>query len=223
MRSLSSRKRIIIGLAAAALAVVSVIVYTAEVRADAYGAREAALEKYGGEQAEVCVATRDILPGETIAASDVTALSWPTSLLVEGCVTDAETIVGTQTSSLILAGEPITTIRLDAGTPMLDVPDGLVAVSVPAKDVRAVGGALGRGALVNVYVQGSGSVSLIGENLLVLATSKDLAQTNSSSTVSLSWITLAVTPESVQELLTAAQEENLYFTLPGNNGGGNDE
>lgn len=223
MRSLSSRKRIIVGLAAAAIAVVSVIVYTAEVRASANSAREAALERFGGEQAEICVAARDLLPGETIGSSDISMVTWPTSLLAEGCTDNTDDIMGAQVSSIILAGEPVTSVRLDAGVPQVDVPEGLVAVSVPAKDVRAVGGALGRGSLVNVYVQGSDSVSLIGENLLVLATSKDNLQTTNATTSSLSWITLAVTSESVQELLTAAQEENLYFTLPGSVAGGSDE
>ena len=44
--------------------------------------------------------------------------------------------------------------------------------------------------------------------------SSDLSTTDAK----VSWITVAVAPESVQEIVAAAQKTELYFTLPGSEG-----
>ena len=79
------------------------------------------------------------------------------------------------------------------------MPEGLTALSVPAKDVQAVGGAVAAGSRVDVYATGGTSTDVLASGVLVLATS-------------------ASAPESVQEIVAAAQKTELYFTLPGSEG-----
>ena len=188
-----------------------IVWYTVSVQGQVDQARQEALEKYGGDQLEVCVATRDIVAGETISASDVETKLWVAALLPDQAQQDKSQVVGSMASSTILSGEVITARRLGSTSDSLEVPDGLTAVSVPAKSVQAVGGAITPGLSVDLYSTGDTTTTRLGESLLVLATS---ASADSKAT-EVSWITLAVKPESVQELVAAAQTSTLYFTLPG--------
>ena len=116
----------------------------------------------------------------------------------------------------ILAGEVLSERRFrDAGS-RLDVPEGLTALSVPAKDVQAVGGAVAAGSRVDVYATGGTSTDVLASGVLVLATSASAQESTTDAKVS--WITVAVAPESVQEIVAAAQKTELYFTLPGSEG-----
>ena len=117
---------------------------------------------------------------------------------------------GLQVSSLVIAGEAVSSKRFNSETTPLDIPDGYVAISVPAEDVQAVGGALTAGMNVDVYATGS-ETSCIGEGLLVLATNADNSE---SGKASVSWVTLAVPLDQSQEFVTASQTMDIYFTLP---------
>ena len=66
---------------------------------------------------------------------------------------------------------------------------------------------------MDVYASGSNGVVLLGQRILVLETSNSAAGVSSRG--SLTWITLAVTQESVEELLNASKAGKLYITLPG--------
>ena len=120
-------------------------------------------------------------------------------------------VLGKQATSSILAGEVVSSKRFQELPISLEVPAGLTAVSVPAKDVSALGGAVSAGLHVDIYSTGNTSTTLIAQNILVLATSSSY---NESSSASVSWITLGVKPSIVQELVAASQNATLYFTLP---------
>ena len=193
-----------------------VALYLASVNGEAERVRAEALERYGGDQVEVCVAARDIAPGETIDASAVEMRLWVSDLLPEGAATSIDEVVGSQPTSSILAGEVVSTRRFGERSALVDVPAGLTAVSVPARDVQAVGGAVAPGSLVDVYATGGASTALIGDGVLVLATSASAASDEAGGEVT--WITVAIEPEAVQEFVAAAQTMELYFALPGESG-----
>ena len=190
----------------------AVFAYTASVQGEAERARAEALARYGGDQVEVCVAARDIAPGETVDASAVEVRLWLADLLPPDAVTSIDQVVGAAPTSSILEGEVVSMRRFGEEASLIDVPDGLVAVSVPAQDVRAVGGAIAPGSHVDVYATGTTSTSLIGEGMLVLATSASASADAMGASVT--WATLAVAPGAVQELVSAAQNMELYFALP---------
>lgn len=208
---MDTRKRLVAGIVAAVIAVSLMMFYVAQVRAQESATREEALARYGGEQIDVCVAKRDILPGETLSSANMTGATWLASLLPADTVTSFDAAQGRTVSSTILANEPISSSRLD-GQETMTVPGGLCAVSVPAQDVTAVGGAIAAGNRLDVYVKTDKKVSLLGNGLLVLATNIASSQGPRSS---LSWVTLAVDPGSVQQLLTASSEDELFFVMPG--------
>ena len=201
----------IVGIACGLACAACVFVYMQGVRGEADAARAEALARYGGEQLEVCVAKRDIAAGETVDAGAVQTRMWVADLLPAEAFRSADDVVGKKASSTILAGEVLSGQRFrDAGS-RLDVPGGLTALSVPAKDVQAVGGAIAAGSQVDIYATGGTSTDVLASDVLVLATS---AGSRESSDAKVSWITVAVKAESVQEIVAAAQKTELYFTLP---------
>lgn len=198
------------GLICGVICVLCIVMYASALQEDANKARAEAMERYGGEQVDVLVATSDIYPGESLNASNTTMRTWLSDLLPEDCITKLEDVQNKQTTSLILAGEAISTRRFDGGSTQLDVPEGHVAISVPAEEVQAVGGTLSAGSRVDVYATGTKTTRL-GSNMLVLATNAD---TDESSKTKVSWVTLAVPIEQSQEFVTASQSMDIYFALP---------
>ena len=79
-----------------------------------------------------------------------------------------------------------------------------------------MGGAVAAGSRVDVYATGGTSTDVLASGVLVLATSASAQESTTDAKVS--WITVAVAPESVQEIVAAAQKTELYFTLPGSEG-----
>ena len=112
----------------------------------------------------------------------------------------------------IAAGETVDSGAVET----IDVPDGKVAISVPAKDVQAVGGAVSAGSSVDVYATGSAATQALARGVSVLATSAGTDDRQASGSASkVTWVTLAVDPNQVEELVSAAQKTELYLTLPG--------
>lgn len=210
------RKRtIIIGVASGLVCAVCVLLYLQDVNGRAEEARAEALARYGGEQLEVCVAKRDIAAGEEVSASAVDLKLWVADLLPQDAVCDVSDVVGKKATSSIFEGEVISFKRFEETAASLDVPEGLSAVSVPAREVQAIGGALTPGMKTDVYAAGSTSTSMIVRGAFVVSTSASASGEQGASSVT--WVVLAVEPERVQELIAAAQTAELYFVLPGEN------
>lgn len=189
-----------------------VIGFMASVQHQADEAHAETLARYGGEQVEVCVATRDIIAGERVDAGAVQMKLWVADLLPDDPVRLVSDVVGKTAASNIVKGEVITAKRFGSGGEALEVPQGLVAMSVPAKEVQAVGGSLKPGMKVDVYSSGDTTTALVAQNVSVLATS---AVREGSTLSGFAWVTLAIDPSKVQELVAAASRSSLYFTLPG--------
>ena len=214
------RQMLVAGVAAI-IAVACVFAYTASVRSEASMARAEALERYGGERVEVAVATRDISVGTTIDAGSVAMREWLVDLLPQGSpATSLDQVVGQVAQVDIARNEPVLSTRVGQGTSRIAVPQGLEAVSVSSDDVLAVGGAIKAGSLVDVYVEAAqGKITRLGEKILVLETSS--AQEGSDEKIT--WVTLAVTPDSVSELIYASAKGTIHFALPGASAQGGEE
>ena len=173
----------IIGMACGLACAACVFAYAQGVRGEADAARAEALARYGGEQLEVCVAKRDIAAGESVDASAVETRLWVADLLPAEAFRSSGDVVGKKASSTILAGEVLSERRFrDAGS-RLDVPEGLTALSVPAKDVQAVGGAVAAGSRVDVYATGGTSTDVLASGVLVLATSASAQESTTDAKV----------------------------------------
>lgn len=204
---------VLVGIACGLVCATCVYLYLqgATTRADAQQAET--LARYGGEQVEVCVAKRDIAAGEVLDPGAVETRLWVASLLPEGAIRDIAQVKGEKVSSSVFAGEVLVKRRLNEQDSALDIPPGLSAVSVPAKDVQAVGGAVSAGVRTDIYATGGSTTSLLVHDVLVLATNSGTSESRSKANTS--WITIAVKPDLVQEIVAAAQKSELYFSLPG--------
>ena len=191
---------------------VCVGLYLAGVKDEADEARAQALARYGGDQIEVCVASRDLAAGEVVESSAVATKLWVADLLPEGAVTDPAQIVGQRLGSPIYRGEVVCIRRTEASGSELSVPEGMAALSVPARSVQAVGGSVEPGMVVDVYATGPAATSRLVAGALVLASSA--VSEGAAGASQAAWITLAIQPERVQEVVAAAQNLELYFVLP---------
>lgn len=187
--------------------------FMASVQGQADSARAEALARYGGEQVDVCVATRDIAAGERVDASAVEMRSWVADLLPDEALRASGDAIGRVATSSIVKGEVISGKRFEDERDSLDVPTGKQAVSVPVKAVQAVGGAIRPGMSVDVYAAGDSSTSAIVHGVAVLDVS--VGESGSLASNGSGWITLATDPENVQELIAASSRTTLYFALPG--------
>lgn len=206
------KKRLLVcGVVCGLICAVCVFLYTEMVYAEADSKRTEALQRYGGEQVEVLVATKTIHPGEMLDPSNCTTTTWLSDLLPEGALMSIDEIPGKQATSLILQGEVVSSSRFDNETKELDIPAGSVAIALPAQDVQAVGGSITAGSKVDVYATGT-KTTCLGRDLEVLATSAGTEEGSSRSKIT--WVTLAVDPEKTQEFVAASQSMDIYFTLP---------
>jgi len=217
------RRRILISVISGLVAAALMGLYASGVRNEAIAAHSQTLEAYGGEQIEVFVATRDIAPGERLTESNVSRRVWLVELLPAGALTDADEVIGQTLGLPLMANEPVVQAKLFNGAPAITIPEGYVAVSIPTNDVLAVGGAVSAGSIIAIYAADSQSVELLAADVLVLETSNGNqrnAENNglfgsSYSKTSLSWVTLAVREDMVEEIIVASRSMNLYLVLPG--------
>ena len=210
---MKQRKLMIVAIACGLACAACIALFAYSVQGEANAARAEALARYGGEQVEVCIATRDVAAGERLDASAMETRMWIADLLPEGAVRETSAVAGKTLASPILKGEVISSKRFESTHNVLDIPAGKQAVSVPAKAVQAVGGAISAGMSVDVYSSGDSTTTALARDVIVLDTSVgDSASLVASES---GWITLAVDPDRVQEVISASNKTSLYFVLPG--------
>ncbi len=212
---MNQRRMKVIAVASGVLCALCLGLFMQSVQGSAEKARAETLEKYGGAQVDVYVALRDISAGERIDGSSVGVKSWIADLLPDTAILSSQQISGKVATSSICAGEVLTEKRFASSEAHLDVPSGMTAVSVPAKAVQAVGGALRSGMHVDVYASGDTTTTAIVQDVLVLATS---AGDSGVAEGSFSWVTIAVPDKLVQQVVASSSNSNLYFTLPADSG-----
>lgn len=208
------RKQALIAGACGIIAALCVFAYTATIQSEASMARASAIRSYGGERAEVLVANKTIPIGSTIDESNTSVQEWLVDFLPQGQAAQSyEELQGLVAQTEIRVNEPVLLERVGDGSSRITVPDGLAAASVASDDVLAVGGAIRAGSVVDVYVEASsGEITMLGEHILVLETST----LEDSKEKQISWVTLAVRPSTVSDLLAAASKGTIHFVLPGN-------
>ena len=178
-----------------------------------------------GDRVQVCVAIRDIEPGEKIDESNTAVRPWVSGMLPEGAVSSLDELEDPVANAVLYAGEPVVKARAGAAESVtLEVPAGLVAVSIPVKSVAAVGGSAKPGIRVDVYATNQTATDALARNVLVLASSGEEASGRSSAE---GWVTVAVPPSFVKELIAASQRAELYLAISngaiGESGGGERE
>lgn len=227
----AAKKRLLLAVLAGIVAALLMFLYASSLEAQASLAQSAALDEYGGARTEVLVATRDLLVGEELSSENTAMMPWLADLLPHGAITSPDEAYGKTLSQPIWSNEPILTVKIGGDQELIQVPDGLSAVSIPISDDMAVGGSILPGSSVDVYAIGANQVRLVLADALVLEASNGLgtSQTDGekqgsvvlggSSRAALKWVTLAVQDQTVAELLSAARDNTLSLVLPGHDAG----
>jgi len=195
----------VMGLSAALLAWSAV----AGAHAEAERASRRALERYGGDVTRVCVALREIEPGDEISEGNVKVVEWVSSLMPEDALTSMGDASGLVATARIPAHTPLAKAHFLRDERVVQVPRGTVAISVASDAEHAVGGSLARGDEVDVYVADA-SVADRLTRAEVLDTSV-LADGGGD----LSWVTLAVDASAVRDVLAATTRGEVTLVLPG--------
>ena len=197
---------VIVALLCGLICASSVLIYTHQIEVQAEAQRNEALARYGGDQVEVCVATRNIAAGELVDAASTTTRLWLVDLLPEDPITSLSDIAGMQATSSILAGEVLSHARFEQSSEYVAVPKGLEAIGVELSSAQAVGGSLEAGDIADVYASGASGASLIAEKVLIAAVG-ELGSGRYS-------VTMALEPERVEEVIASTQAATLYLALP---------
>lgn len=210
-RHMRRRTRLIVSVLTGLLASALAVGYGASLTSEAERERNELLASYGGDLVSVCVATRDIDAGETLDEGNVSVEEWVASLLPADAATSLEEIIGKQATSTIPERAVLCPVYMETRSGTLDVPDNTVAVSVAVDAAHAVGGSVEPGTYVDVYVSADGitdplcSAQIIDTSLVESASVQD----------DLSWATLAVSPNRVEEILAATVRGTIFLVTPG--------
>lgn len=201
--------RLVISVLSGVAAVIVALAYASSVQQDAAAAQADALARFGGEPVAVCVAVRDIAPGEVLDDENVVAVEWAAGLVPEEPIAELGDAVGRVATSRIPKNAVICSTYLEAHSGGIEVPAGTVAVSVASDPVHAVGGSIAPGDTVDVYV----TQDAVADRLM----SAQVLDTSAEATgdTGMSWVTLAVEPERVRELLVATSLGQVTLAVPG--------
>ena len=211
------RKRLLISAMAGIIAAVVSYAAISDARREADRVKREAMEQYGGDLIAVCVASREIEPGEKIDEGNTTVTEWASTLLPAGSIEGLSDAVGRTATARIPAHAPLAEAYFKHEEGAVDVPRGMVAVSVASDCEHAVGGAIERGERVDVYAQGDAladklaSAKVIDSNVL------------SAGGGDVQWVTLAIRPSEVRELLAATSRGMVTLTVPGDDSDQEDE
>jgi pilus assembly protein CpaB len=206
---MSLRLRLILSLACALVGVGSALAYASSVRADAERVRTEAIERFGGEVAQIVVAERTLEAGEVVDERAVTLRDWVADLAPHEAITSLDDVVGQELRVPVAEGVPLTKLNFRDESVLSEVPEGHVAVSVPVSDALGVSRGVARGTHLCAYKVGAEGSRLISADAEVLS---ELA--SGQGAVYAQQLTIAVLPEEVLEVLAASTSGELRLVVP---------
>lgn len=191
---------------------------------------------------EVVTATAVISPGETIdqirAAGKLATSPVPRDQLLEGSMTDTSQLTGKSANTTIYPGEQIVLAKFTEGTvaapTSLDIPDGMVAMSVQLDDPARVAGFVNPGSEIALYASGSAgtgensgspdqpwvrlvlpkvTVIGVGSTTAVSTTTTDQTGTATTEQMPRTLMTLAVDQQDAERVSLAYKNSELWFAL----------
>lgn len=189
--------------------------------------RESLLTHFGGEVVEVCVAKRDIKPGELLVESLIETERRSAVLLPKDAITTANInkILDKRASSLIVKGEPVLERRVREMRHALDVlGDGLSAVTIQTDSIRALGGEIEKGMRITVLGANTHSdvnvlatnVEVISSNTVKKKNDESTSLMSGSSNAEIAWVTLAIPNAQVSSVVAASASNTVYLVMPEN-------
>ena len=172
----------------------------------------------------VAVAARDLAIGSLVRGEDVRLVEWPSGEAPAGYATSAEEIVGRGVTVPMVANEPFLHAKLASkdgggGLPIV-IPEGMRAVSVRVDEVIAVAGFVVPGTRVDVLAilsPGGSSSSqtsrVVLQNVPVLAAGQTVQRDENGKPMTVTVITLLVTPEQAEVLTLSSTQGRIQLAL----------
>lgn len=159
----------------------------------------------------VITAARDVPTGTVLGAGDVEAAAYDPTAVPDGALRTTDQALGRTVAAPLRAGEPLTDVRLVAGS-LLDGHPGAVAAPVRIADAGAVT-LLRVGDLVDVLAADpqTGHATTVAHHVRVVAVPK--ADSAGNDLVPGALVVLAVPPETARALAGASVASYLSVTL----------
>ena len=199
---MSLRFRLALSTACAVLAALLFVVYAGHVRAEADSVREEAAARFGGDVVSLVVATKNL-------KANVRERGWVSSLAPEGAITSLDVVMGSKVAIPVAKNAPLTKTSFEDPSPMVQVPSGYVAVSIPTSERVGVTSGVPAGASLTAYQLGDSGAKVIARGLRVLSSTQEGSLGMDSRE-----LTLAVRPEDVERVLSASTRGDLRLVLP---------
>ncbi|MEQ1438730.1 Flp pilus assembly protein CpaB [Fontimonas sp. SYSU GA230001] len=184
--------------------------------------RLAAVESARSSTTAVVVAAKTIPFGERIREGDVKTVAWPTMELPSDSFSDPTQVVGRFANQKFLPGEMILKPRVveqSAGNLLSTmIEPNMRAVTVRVNDVIGVAGFLLPGNRVDVLAtrmneQRRAETRTLLQNLRVLAVDQTTAQAGKDEPVVVRAVTLEMSPEQAELLVSATEEGTVQLAL----------
>jgi len=171
----------------------------------------------------VAVAARDLTVGAIVQQEDVRLVSWPSEAVPEGYAAGLNQVVGRGVITPIRVNEPMLETKLaelgSGGGLPITIPAGMRAVSVRVDDVIGVAGFVLPSTRVDVLVTltppGSSDTAsrVILQNVHAVAAGQEIQRDEDGTPMTVTVITLLVTPEDAERLVLAAAQGRIQMAL----------
>jgi pilus assembly protein CpaB len=190
------------------------------------GDRPTVMQEVRSGKVQLAVAGRDLPLGAVLRAEDVRMIDWPAEVLPLGYAGSPAELVGRGLLTPVRTNEPILSDKLadpegGGGMPIL-IPAGMRAVSVRVDDVIQVAGFVTAGTRVDVLVtlerdrEGIPTMTrAILQNVQVLAAGQIIERDLEGKPLTVTVITLLVSPDDAEKLTLAASEGRIQLALRG--------
>lgn len=172
---------------------------------------------------QVALATRDLVVGTVVREEDVKVVDWPGEAMPAGYIGSPEAAVGRGVITPIRLNEPLLDSKLasmEAGGGLpIAVGEGLRALSVRVDEVVSVAGFVVPGTRVDVLLtiqpQGSSdpTTKVILQNVQTLAAGQQIQRDKDGKPISVTVITLLVTPDQAETLTLASNQGKIQLAL----------
>jgi pilus assembly protein CpaB len=171
----------------------------------------------------VVVAANELAIGAIVREADVRLVSWPSEAVPEGYAVSASEVVGRGVITPVRVNEPLLQSKLaelgSGGGLPITIPSGMRAVSVRVDDVIGVAGFVLPSTRVDVLVTltppGSSDPAsrVILQNVHAVAAGQEIQRSEDGTPMTVTVITLLVSPEDAERLVLAASQGRIQMAL----------
>jgi pilus assembly protein CpaB len=175
----------------------------------------------------VVAAAIALQPGTPITADNLTEISWPENVALEGLIEKKEDVTGHVLMYAVAANEPVLRHDLAANTSLglsAKIPNGMRATAIKTNEVTNIAGFIFPGSHVDVLVTlkpennvESTETRTVLQNVQVLSTGTKMDPDPNGKPENVTVVTLLVSPEQSEKLALAENQGTIHFVL--RNGG----